>query len=240
MINKFYSVRYPPIRRYDIDTVLENSNADQKQIDDAFVHKLSVITMGCRGRRDKIFSFLEYHFEFASVNKREFLDHTEEIFKPRESELLPFSYAIGHVYDWINFKRKQIDTAKSEKIEIQKPEIKIKAKPDPSFEEIVRDSAQMGKIIQTLKNKGIVEEDLKWNGVTRRGKKTELVALIEILEENQIIKSEPRVLLGRLFSRKFQCEMAPSNFSHGVKDQTKERIMKEIQGVLIAAKKTNN
>lgn len=232
MVNKFYSVRFPPIRSYDIDTILEDSIVDQKHIDDAFVHKLSVITMECRGRRDKIFSFLEYHLEFAKVNKREFLDHTEEIFKPRESELSPFHYAIGHVYDWINLKRKQIDSVKSEKIEIHKPEIKAKVKQDPTFEEIVKDSARMGKVIQTLKSKEIVDKDFTWKGVSAGAEITELVALIIILKEADIIKQNKMALLGRIFSKKFNSKMHPRNYSHVPKLETTERLKKELHGCL--------
>ena len=228
MENKFYLIRYPAVNKYDIEKNVENKFIEQQEADEYFIDKLSNVAI--KNSQKEIFKFLSYHYEETKSSKKEFLDHTEEIFRPNEYKLKPYNYCIGYVYEWIKIKRKQIFVEPQKEIEAKKP--KSNVKEDPTFDEIVKDKDRFNKIIQVLKTKEIIGTDLEWRGTSTRSKKNELIALIRILQDNGIIKSEAKALLGRLFSKKFKCAMGEKTYQNEPKNVTTKRIIDEIEKCL--------
>ena len=223
MENKFYLIRYPAVNKYEIEKNVENKFIEQQEADEYFIDKLSNVAI--KNSQKEIFKFLSYHYEETKSSKKEFLDHTEEIFRPNEYKLKPYNYCIGYVYEWIKMKRKQIFVEPQKEIEVKKP--KSRVKEEPPFDQIVKDKARFEKIIQILKTKGIIGDDLEWKGI--RSKKTELIALIRILQEKDIIKGKAKALLGRLFSKEFKCNMSEKTYQNEPPNNITKRIMDEIR-----------
>ena len=224
MVKKYYSVRIPPTREFDINLISDSDLGNQNVIDEKFISKLS--TIGLYRSRKKIYNFLSYHIRESNVSKKEFLDHTEDLFKKNEN-LMPFGYSIGYVKDWLSLARRQFNLPRPNDIEHKKPK-----REDPSFDEIIKDKGLLDRIIQRLKLKGFVSEDLTWNGISARSKKSELIALIQILVAWGVVRNEPKALLGRIFTKKFKCKMNPRHYTTPIKKDILDGLITELKGLV--------
>ena len=227
MKNRFYIIRYPAISKYDIEK--PDDNVDQESADTYFINLLANIACS-RGSRTKLksemFACLSYHLSETSATKSEFISHTEKLFKANHRELNPFTNSKQDVLDWIRLAKQKYSVTE------QKPVIpKVNTAPtkdDPEFEQVVKDKERMKAVIDQLKRKGIITEKGEWQGIKVRAKNIELVALIHILTESKIIFALPKSLLGRVFSKTFNCPMNSRYYVAVQKNVTIERIKQEI------------
>lgn len=202
---KHFTVKYPPLSEYDIPFD-PGKIKEQQFADDAFMQMM----FRCASKSKKhLIAFLNYQLGNCA-SQIQFIEHVDNVFKINYYKLNPYKSSIQVVLNWIS-DQKQIFGSISEVL-------KDKQTSNPPFATIVKDSRRMDLIVKGLINEGILSASKEWHGITKRSRKQELVALINILVEMEVIHNESKALLGRLFSREFHCQMNPRNFSVIVKD----------------------
>lgn len=121
----------------------------------------------------------------------------------------------------------ELEIAQNQKIfELESLTIKNKKKDNLSgiynrIEDVFKDKNEAKKIIVLLKSKGIIDKDEKWIGLGKN--KTEVIALIEALDELQYLLPVKKIPRGLVFCKHFGINIYERNFNNNAPKKDLEK-----------------
>jgi hypothetical protein len=200
---KYYTITDSPVSEHDVDVSTPFYEAKNEMDEDwLFVEALKKRVFLSKGSRTAIEPFLAYQLKGTSSAPGDFLQHTRSLVLANARGLQPYGRAAGAVLEWID------------KQDVKpRPSSRPESKPDPEFDEIVKDREKMSQVLARLRQRQIVDVDDTWRGISEKARKTELVAFVNLLLDHDVLKMGSKTKLGRIFSKKFNCRMNVRNFS---------------------------
>lgn len=143
---------------------------------------------------------MEYHLSKSNCTLEEFIIHTNKV-------LEKYGYAITKernryiAFEWID-KYSKVDQIASKQNK--------KSKADPSLNDLFFDQHEYENIISILIRHDVISKNKRWIGL--ESKKSEVVALIKLLQQNGYIRALSKTQLGRIFSKEFKFEISDKTF----------------------------
>jgi hypothetical protein len=212
MKNLYYTMRYPITNKYQIEALLGDDSEISEDVADAlFMKGLRKVCFDSYGAKAEIDAFLNYQMQQTQLSRERFVEHLAMIFPNFSYTLKPYNLAVGVVEDWIK-KHNQVGN-------LSKEPKTAKVRKDPAFAEIISQKQTVDDILQNFKNKGIIDADCRWTV-----EKNKLVAFINFLLDNKLIKRLKNAELGRIFCAEFKVTMQPRAFGQTPKNPTMDWI----------------